>query len=130
MELIKKDYLNNKKFFVKSSSEAGTLAKEISFSYGLYFGRVMGMIKRNGIQCIRECFNESKKAPRQPAVGLFIWLVKKNTTPLEEVKTEKTVEKIEKDDGKDYSYSTCRRILTAYGRSNEYIDRLLGNPYL
>lgn len=126
MELIKKNYLDSKNFILKPTSESSLLAKEISFSYGLYVGRVMSMIKKNGIQCIRECFNESKKAPNQPAIGLFIWLVKKNSTPLEEVKTEK-IEKPKKERSNwDYSYSISCNILRGQGRTEQQIVSLIG----
>ena len=62
------------------------LAKEIYEFFGrrIAFPALMGIISRNGVQCVRECFEETKKDV--PVVELFMWRIKKYGT-----KFEKTV---------------------------------------
>lgn len=72
-------YLESKTSTLSPVSEKKDLATEIHESFKLPFWRIYKMIQRNGIQCTRECFLESKKEGKNPA-ALFIYLMKKNET--------------------------------------------------
>jgi len=70
----KKPVKENKR--IKNSKDA--LVDEIFnyFSKQISFPRIRDWVNKNGEQCIREVFEETKKK----GIGLFIWSVGKNST--------------------------------------------------
>ena len=66
----------------KKLTEEQVLATEVYeyFSKELSFGRIMKMIKYNGIQCAREVFEETKKSDAKDELAIFVWSIKKNKT--------------------------------------------------
>ena len=81
MELINKNYLISKNLVVSEVSEKKELATDIHKCLGLPFWRIYKLINRNGIQCVRECYTESKKEGKNPT-ALFLFLNRKNETKL------------------------------------------------
>lgn len=118
------NYLKEKPLVVSKGSSRLELAKEINRKLGLPFWRINQIIKVNGIQCARECLNESQKEGVKSPIGFFIHLIKQNSTKL-----EKTGKVVEVEDDRDFSYSTSRRILEGVGKTEQEIDSLLGRPY-
>ncbi len=73
------DYLN--KFQVgKNTSEEKELCREIWEWSGkkLSFGMLIKMCRNNGVQCVREVFNETVKSSARDPIALFIWSIGKN----------------------------------------------------
>lgn len=103
----------------RESNPKHALAGEIYDLWGLEFTRIMRMIKLNGIQCIRECFEEAKKAPRQPAIGLFIWLVNKNKTNIAPAQEENEYPLSERVQDGFAVYQMCVGMLMEYGKKRE-----------
>lgn len=68
------------KLTIKKTNPKIELAGEIYEFFGkrLKFPVIMGIISRNGVQCVRECFEETKKD--KPVVELFMWRIKKYGT--------------------------------------------------
>ena len=60
-------------------SEANELVKEIHASMkDIPFWRLHQLIKKNGEQCVRECFHEAQGGDNPTA--LFLWMLKKYQT--------------------------------------------------
>ena len=79
---INKDYLSKFKIGKSNSSEEKELCREIWEWSGktFNFGMLIVFCRRNGIQCVRECFIESVKSGSADPKKLFMYLVKKNGT--------------------------------------------------
>lgn len=72
-------YLKTKTLVNTKVSQANELVKEINSATKLPFFRLYQLIKRNGCQCVRECYLEARKNGKNPT-ALFLWLMKKNKT--------------------------------------------------
>jgi hypothetical protein len=76
------DYLNkfNPALKLRKQTKEQALAEEIwlHFNKQLGFPMLMGLIKRQGAQAIREFFYESIKSDHPDHLALFMWKVGKN----------------------------------------------------
>jgi len=72
------------KFAIAKSRRTPTqlLADEIYDWAGkeVKYGRILGMIKLNGMQCVRECWIEAQKSKAKNSLALFLYLVRQNKT--------------------------------------------------
>lgn len=82
MELDRDKYLKRFDVGDSKSSEEKELCREIYEWAGkkLNFGMLVVMCRRNGIQCVRECWVEAQKSGGDDPVKIFMWSLKKYGT--------------------------------------------------
>lgn len=61
------------------------LAREIYEAWGISFPRVMKLITEKGIQCVREVFEEVKKASCKNPPALFLWRLRNIKVDFKEI---------------------------------------------
>ena len=82
MELNKQQFLDRFLAPKKKRTETQLLCDEIFeyFSKAIPYGQLLGFVRNQGIQAIREQFQEFKKYSKVKTVAYFVGILKKNRT--------------------------------------------------